>query len=381
MTRKTKDIYPYQDLSLISRTDERWKDIPGLEGCYLLSNFGRVKRDAFEIRCSNGQIRRMRPKIMMADVHPILNRSMKDYVYWLRVKIMMSGTMHECAIARQVYYSFVKKFDLSDYSIVILAKDGNGKNIRPENLVLADLRRKAVRIQERGRAKILRLTSYEEYVRSGLEQSSNPYCKQITQYTRQGVKVRTFPSSAAAAKFMKIPVNRIINVLKDRQVSCAGFVWRYGNARQIDMKKFLENKLRHRKMLVGKKLTQYNSKGRKVASYLTINDAAKAVGVEASCISEALNGNQKSAGGYVWKKGWGEEKIDLTGYLFGEELRAQRLQIQVKQYSMNGKFIRTFPSVNAAAASLGISAAHLSGVLGGRGKHARGFIWKKAGKK
>jgi hypothetical protein len=118
-----------------------------------------------------------------------------------------------------------------------------------------------------------------------------------------------------------------------------------------------------------------------VASYLTINDAAKAVGVEVSCISEALNGNQKSAGGYVWKKGWGEEKIDLTGYLFGEELRAQRLQIQVKQYSMNGKFIRTFPSVNAAAASMGISAAHLSGVLGGRGKHARGFIWKKAGKK
>ena len=89
----------------------------------------------------------------------------------------------------------------------------------------------------------------------------------------------------------------------------------------------------------------------------------------------------KSAGGYIWKSGWGKDKIDLTGYSFGEELRAQRLQIKVRQYSLKGKYVQTFPSVKAAAASVGISAAHLSGVLGGNQTHAGGFIWRKMGKK
>jgi hypothetical protein len=376
-----KDRYPCQDLSLTSRVGERWQDIPGLDGRYSISNFGRVKRESFELLCSNGQLRRMRPKIMMADVHTVLNRSLKDHVHWLRVKMMVAGVMHECPIARQVYYSYVKKFDLANYNLVILPKDGDGKNIRPENLVLADLSRKAGRIHERGRVKYLGLTSYEEYRRDGLEKSSNPSCKQVTQYTRLGVKVRTFPSSAAAAAFLQIPVNRIINVLKNRQVSCAGFVWRYGHAPKIDMKTFLANKEEHRKDLVGRKLTQYNNKGRKVATYLTINDAARATGVHASCISEALTGGQMSAGGYIWKEGNGKDRIDLTGYSFGEELRAQRQQIQVKQYSLDGKYVQTFPSVKAAAASVGISAAHLSGVLGGSQTHAAGFIWRKMGKK
>jgi len=381
MARKLKDTYPYQDLSLTSREGERWKDVPGVDGRYSISNFGRVKRESFELRCSNGQVRRMRSKIMMADIHPIWNRSMKDFVYWMRVKMMVSGTMYECPIARQVYYTFVKKFDLLDDTLVILPKDGDGKNIRPENLVLANLRRKQVRIHQRGRNNYLPLTSYEEFRQRGLEKSSNPHCKQITQYTRQGRKVRTFPSSAAAANFLNISVHGINSVLKERQVSCGGFVWRYGNAPQIDMEKFLANKSTRHKMLVGKKLTQYDSKGKKVASYLTITDAARAAGVDPVCISEALSGKQKSAGGYIWKSGWGKDKIDLTGYSFGEELRAQRLQIKVRQYSLKGKYVQTFPSVTAAAASVGISAAHLSGVLGGRQTHAGGFIWKKKGKK
>jgi len=378
MAQKT---YPYQDLSLTDLKGEQWEDLPGLDGRYRISNFGRVKREAFELLCSNGQLRQMRSKIMMADVHAVFNKSMKDHVHWLRVKMMVGGISHECPIARLVYYSFVKKFDLSDDDWVILPKDGDGRNIRPENLVLADLRRRTGRIHERGRIKHPGLSSYEEYRRFGREKSSNPACKQVSSYTRQGVKVRTFPSSAAAAAFLRIPALGIRNVLKDRQVTCAGFVWRYGHARKIDMKTFLANKVTHRKMLVGKKLTQYNSKGRKVATYLTISDAARATGLPTCCISEALTGKQNSAGGYIWKKGHGKDKIDLTGYLFGEELRALRQQRGVKQYNLDGRYIRTFPSLKAAAASVGISAAHLSGVISGRQKHAAGFIWKKVDKK
>jgi hypothetical protein len=46
--------HPCQDLSLTSRVGERWKDIPGLDDRYSISNFGRVKRESFELlRCWN----------------------------------------------------------------------------------------------------------------------------------------------------------------------------------------------------------------------------------------------------------------------------------------------------------------------------------------
>jgi hypothetical protein len=116
----------------------------------------------------------------------------------------------------------------------------------------------------------------------------------------------------------------------------------------------VKQKVQHFKDLVGQKLTQYASNGNKVASYLTINDAARATKVGATCICEALNGKQKSAGGGIWKKGWNKGRIDLSGYRFGEALRIEHKQVKVKQYGLDGRYIGTFPSVKTQPPSISL---------------------------
>jgi len=46
----------YKNQSLTNISGERWKDIPGLEGYYIVSNRGRVKRLEYEMEYSNGAL-------------------------------------------------------------------------------------------------------------------------------------------------------------------------------------------------------------------------------------------------------------------------------------------------------------------------------------
>lgn len=373
----TNNFYPYQHLELANLPGELWEDLPGLDGYYRLSNFGRVKRLAFEIHCSNGQIRRMNPGILMPSLHAIKNNTVKDKVYFLRASVTMSGKTYRLSIARLVYYLFVKPFDLSDYSLVVLAKDGNGKNIRPSNLALASIQRKQQRIFERKRLKRTFKYSYDEFVTEGLIKSSNPYCRQISQYSDTGKRIATFPSAKTASQVVGISETGISAVLHGRQILCSGFGWAYGKASGINIKSLREKGKLNRKKLVGQKVSQYNAKGKRMGIYLSIADAARATGVHHSDISEAVNGKLRSAGGFIWKKGWGKQQIDLRKYVFGKQLRAQRRWKKVNQYNLGGKFIKTFPSVKSAAASLGITPSLISNVLGTE-KTAKGFLWVPA---
>lgn len=367
---------PYQNVSLTNIKRELWTDVPGLEGYYALSNFGRIKRFPFEILCSNGHLRRMKVKIIRLELQKIPNQTMKDNVFFLRAKICRSGNFYNLSVARLVYYSFIKKFNLEDENLVVLAKDGDGKNINPKNLQLADLRAKQMRIYERNRLKRTFVYSFDEF-KGGMKESSNPYCKQISQYSLKGKRIKIFPSIKAAAEALDIRTTAICAVLKERQVSCGGWVWRYGNEAVIDIRGFIEKRKNKRKMIVGLKLTQYSARGKRIASYLTIADAARASNVSAGDISYILSGKQKSAGGFIWRKGFGPRKIDLTGHLWGEELRASKLMKKVKQYSMDGKHIKTFSSIKDAAHAVGVSPGAISMALS-QNKRSAGFKWKFA---
>lgn len=371
--------YPYQNLSLENIEGEEWEDIPGLDGYYRISNFGRTRRLPFELLSSNGQLRRIKEKILKTELAIQDNHSVHDQNYFLRIRITQAGVAYNFSVARLVYYCFVKKFDLSDYSLVVLTKDYDSKNIHPDNLVLVDLGRKQKRMFERNRHVKDLPDAYDEFVNQGLTESTNPFCKQITQYTLDGKKIQTYPSTDVAARILGIAESRINSVLKGRQVSGGGFVWRYGSAEWVNMKAVREQRRLHRKKLIGQKVTQYSREGKRIANYLTITDAAQATGLSTADICAVFSGRQRSAGGYVWKKGWGKPEIDLSNYATGEEWRAQTRFKKVKQYTQDGKYLQTFPSVKDAAAALGISPSYISLVLN-KSKLAKGFLWKSTGK-
>jgi len=373
-----KKEYPYQNLSLEDIKGEQWKDIPELDGYYRLSDFGRVQRQAFEILCKDGKIRQMHPKMMKPELTLIKNNSVNDNVFFLRVKITLSGKLYHISIARLVYYRFVKKFDISNHNLVVLTKDGNGKNVYPDNLVLVNSQRKQKRIFERNRLIRTFYHTYDEFIEEGVEKSINPYCKQISQYTPDGRKIKTFPSIKAAAITLGISASGITSVLKERQVTCDGFVWRYGKDRRIDMKVFRENKKILFKKKRGQKITQYDLKGKKVATYLAIADGARMTGVASGDICNVLSGKQRTAGGFIWRKGWGKATIDVNNFVYGVTWRAQKRQKKVNQYTAAGKLVNTFASVKEAAAYMNVNPSAISYACTNNRKTSGGYKWRFA---
>jgi hypothetical protein len=242
----------------------------------------------------------------------------------------------------------------------VLPKDGNGKNLSPSNLQLASIGYKQKRIFERGRYLWDAETSYDEYITKGSIKSKNLGARQVSQYSGKGNFIQTFPGIAVAAKVTGVKVSNISSVLKKRSITAGGYTWSYGIKESIDVAAIRNANREHFQKIRGRKVTQYNLEGHKIASYDTIEGAAKKSNTGASEIHAVLKGKQRSAGGFIWREGVGKEKINVEGLLTGEKWRAFRRQKKVSQYDKEGKIIGTFPSLKDAARQVGISDSSIS---------------------
>src|SRR5579872_3846816 len=127
--------YPYQNLSLKNMKGERWKDIPGFEDEYQLSNYGRLKsRDRYvdygKVDCFRpGRIKKLHLTVSAR------NRSKVD----LQMQLHKDGTRYRFSVVRYVYSLFVKAFDLEDHSFIITRKDGDILNCYYKNLALKSI--------------------------------------------------------------------------------------------------------------------------------------------------------------------------------------------------------------------------------------------------
>ncbi|MFT3949825.1 MAG: NUMOD1 domain-containing DNA-binding protein [Agriterribacter sp.] len=361
--RKTIEDYPYLHKEMNDLDGEEWKDLPFLDGMYRISNLGRVKRLDFEIMCKDGKQRHMKAKMMYVDIAFQKNISVGDYVFFLMCSIVSNGLKYKFSIPRLVYYCFKKKFDLDNYHMVVLTKDGNGKNIHPDNLILVDLKRKQQRVLERNRLKREFITALDVYKATGKIKSDNIACRQVSQYDLNGKKLKTYPSINVASKITGTPEAGIVSVLKGRQVCAHNFVWAYGTLRKIDVAAIRAANLERRNKLVGQPVSQYDLNGYRLAVFDTIAGAAREAGANTSDIQSVLSGRQRSAGGYLWRKGYGKKKINVAGFLTGEAWRAQRRCKKVKQTDARGKVIKIFESVKAASEQVGISASYMSTVI------------------
>ena len=74
---------PYQNRSLEDMKGEKWEDIPGLDGYFLISNFGRVKRLEYEMQYRNGKIYTQPEKIIRPIIVKQPNKSIGDHTYFL----------------------------------------------------------------------------------------------------------------------------------------------------------------------------------------------------------------------------------------------------------------------------------------------------------
>lgn len=119
---------PYRDKSLKNLKGEKWKAIPGVEGVFEISNFGRIKSLAKEIHYTNGKVIHRKESIIMAGISPAPNYYTGDFTYQLAANLTTGKKVCRFSIARFVYNCFVREIDLDDDSIKVIQTDGNGLN-------------------------------------------------------------------------------------------------------------------------------------------------------------------------------------------------------------------------------------------------------------
>jgi hypothetical protein len=369
--------YPYQNLSLKNIKGEKWKDIPALEMYARVSNYGRIKRLSYELEYSDGRIFLKPEKIIKPIVMKITNGFTNDHVFFLRATITLFKQKHNFSLARLVYHCFKKPIELNDESIVILAKDHNGLNIKPSNLVQASLSQKQKRIFDLNRREPLVID--ENGRRKSIANSKLVHNKPVTQYDLTGKKIKAFPSISVASQETGISQSHISNRARGIEFSAGGFIWRLGKTRTIDITPLLE-KIKQRKKQnkesFGKKVSQYTMKGKRVGIFPTINDAAKATGIKHAEISKVIRKSRNSAGGFFWKEGYGPLNIDLSQHKYGEVLRAKRRQRPVMQFTKTGKPLRKFDGVKNAAQAVGVNSTSIIGALRGKQHTSAGYKWK-----
>ncbi|HEY1870491.1 MAG TPA: NUMOD1 domain-containing DNA-binding protein [Chitinophagaceae bacterium] len=370
-------ISPYQNLNLKSIKGEKWKDIPGLEMYAQVSNYGRIKRLAYELEYSDGRIFLKPEKILKPVIAKIPNRFTNDNIFFLRSAVTLFKQKYNFSIARLVYHCFKKPIDLSDESIVILTKDHNGLNVKPSNLIEASLSQKQKRIFELNRREPLVVD--EKPRQKSIENARLTNNKLVTQYDLNGRRIKTFPSIAAASYETGISHSHISNRARGIEYSAGGFIWKQGKARKIDLTPMLEKiaqRKKKNKESFGKKVSQYNMKGKRIAVFDTINDATKNTGIKNTEISKVIRKSRNSAGGFFWMEGHGALRVDLSGHDYGEVLSAKRRQRPIMQYSVDGKSVQRFDSIKAAAHAVGVNSTSIIGALIGKQETSGGFKWK-----
>ena len=68
----SQKVYPYQNVSLENLEGEVWKDVPGLDGYSLISNFGRIKRQQYDLQHPNGYVYMLPKRLLNQGLEKLL---------------------------------------------------------------------------------------------------------------------------------------------------------------------------------------------------------------------------------------------------------------------------------------------------------------------
>lgn len=416
--------YPYQNLSLNSLTGEQWADIPGFDGAYSISNYGRIWAAPRLIISADGkQLYFTKERIRKQSLAKHYNSYTKDYVYQLSVHLRYEGGDYSFKVNRLVYHAFVKPIDFKKDKLVVVHKDGDNLNNRYDNLVLmngTELYIHGLRNERRPRSGQLiikeRKVSWsdansprpvvkytldgkkvEEYksvaeaaqknkshrssVRAVVQQKlkqlngyvyrfkGTPYKgeykdfsyeKKVTQYSIEGKKLKVYPSVKEAANKTGNDSDTISKCALHKTMTCGGYVWRYdGDLYRGEYRDKIKNR--------PQALVQYSLSGKKVAEFSSVSQAAIQTGFNASTLLDCAHKRTKTSHGFVWR---------FVGDVYKGEYSNHRIGKPVTQYTLEGKKLKVYPTIEAAAVATGLTAANIQKNVNGHNKTAGGYIWK-----
>ena len=188
---------------------EIWKDIKNFEGCYQVSNLGRIKSLPKEYIMPNGSIGIRKEKILK----PLKRKNGRQYVLQIHFCDYKDekGKWHYKIfhINRLVAEAFLN-FDRNS-NMQICHLDGNTLNNHYKNLKIASPKEKANQSKKNGLYEIR-----DKKIR-----------KKVCQYDLNGKIINTFISLKDAEEKTKIFSQNISRCCRNKSKQAGGYVWKY----------------------------------------------------------------------------------------------------------------------------------------------------------
>lgn len=196
----------------------------------------------------------------------------------------------------------------------------------------------------------------------------------VRQYATDGTLIAVHANLNAAAESVGCTISliskgccRALNVK-----TCKGFVWRYVTDDEIasgDMSVIKE-------LNGGRVVRQYTLTGEFVAEYIGLKDASAKTGATRGGISSCCNRikNHATSHGFVWRYGDDDEIAagDMSVFSTLDDRKP------VRQYTVDGKFVKRYDGLRVASRETGIKNSNLSACCNRKPRHgtAGGFIWR-----
>ena len=179
-------MYPYENIVVKNIKGEIWKDIPGYEAYYKVSNMGRVKSLDRIIPHPRLYQQFVKGRILKQKAVKDYNKNAGDAMISLQVALALENTSHYFNVRRLVYSAFKKRVDFEKDGLYVINIDGDGYNNKLSNLKLVTKSEKQQLSIKRGRQSFEYLVSVD---RSGWKKN---YSRRIaiTQYTASGKLVK-----------------------------------------------------------------------------------------------------------------------------------------------------------------------------------------------
>ena len=186
--------------------------------------------------------------------------------------------------------------------------------------------------------------------------------KQVDVYDINGIFLNTYGSMVIASEKTNSPKDGISNCCRYKQKTCNNLVFRYHNEPfDIDLEDYSK-----RNSDYSKKIIQYNVFREKEKIYSNIDELATLIGERKSDIYKQLTGARYSIQNKIYR--FEDEEFDkFPVYIYG-----------IKQYDMNGNFIRRWESCHECEISLGFKKGSISKAIN-RKTSCGNFIFIKYG--
>ena len=355
---KDKRLIAVQNTELTDLPAEVWKDIPDFPG-YQLSSYGRVKSLGRPVAYSNGVTANRSPRIRKLTISKIKKESPTSSV---QMSLCREGQIFSFSVARYVYHLFVKNIDLKDRSRTVLKKDGDSLNCHYKNLELEVPKvpgkqfLDAIKKQEvkKGKQTLLNLSTESLQGEKWITLPGYDDKYQLSNFGRVKSLGRYIPYSDGKVVFHKEKINKPslkVSVRSKNKFDVSVILMKDGSFITLSRVRLVYNYFVMPFDMSDKGLLIIHKDDNDLNYYYK--------NLELKTASKTRSDSIKRIG----RKNYFKEK-----------------QKKVQQYDREGKWLRTFDSIQSASIATGISLSRISNAIYRRQLQDKNYYWSTENK-